>query len=410
MKELIKKYGEPFCFYGLRLLRTALFYVAYVACVTIGTHDAPFGDPEMINYDPLTHHLMASSAVLLAFLLLTWAFSFYDPTARRRFCENPPTEKHRFSEWLWVLRSYEFLCDAVGLFILPLIVKNDFFAHPLYLFFGRDDFSAGERYLRCVLTVFPLLLLANSLMRSRVRNHFRSLRKKKDIKIRFEFLQIVFFTAVIVIGYGELAMEACILVIPMVLILALHLVSLLFGFLFGNIRAFWERLLFLHRLKAICRKNNYSLSKVRRPLRSVFFQKNHDASFTVKAGEKIYVCKLLANTFPRSQMIFLDKTLGYFKAGMYFRGEFYEWFKRRFYYDFDAEAEDGKILIVSTKPYRMAAAETEIAFQTKTATHLREIPHYRELDNADTVHGTILYTGKGFLNALARGGLTPRYR
>ena len=86
MKENLRKYKEPICFCGLRFVRTSLYYAFFAVCATSSTKFVPFGDPDVVNYDPLTHNLMASSMVLIAFILSTWIFHYYDPFARARFC------------------------------------------------------------------------------------------------------------------------------------------------------------------------------------------------------------------------------------------------------------------------------------------------------------------------------------
>ncbi len=419
MKEKLRKYGEPFHFYILRLLRTAIFYAAYVICVILGTANIPFGDPEDFRYDPLTHHLMGSSVILIAFLLLTWIFTYYDTTARKRFMKAPPEQKHYFSEWFGVLRSYEFWCDAAGLILLPLFLNRNIFRHALWLFVRRDDLGTWEAYIGCLSTVFPCLLLANSLIRTRVRSYFRVMRAKKAAVLRFAWLKIAFFTTLMILFYlYPNASGITILIIPITLIAVLTVLVYCFMLAWNCVRAVFERFFFLHRLQSICRKNGYALTKCHRPLLSVFYQKERLANFTVEINGKRYACKLLSNLFRRTQMIFLDETLGYFHAGQYFRtrafridqsvSSFHGFMKLKFYHDFDA-GEDERILIVSPKPLFIAAATYEVAYQTKTTTHLREISHNRVLDNADIVHGATLFDNHAFLNALSRGMMTSRH-
>ena len=420
MEKNVKKYREPLCFYGSRLLRTALFYASYAACAFLGTKYVPFGDPEDARYDLLTHHMMATPAVLISFLLLTWIFSYYDPSARDRFIKAPPEQKHFFSEWFGVLRSCEFLCDVGGMLLLPLVVDCHFFNHLLWFFFRQDDFTAGEQYVRCLVTVFPLLLLLNSLLRTRVRSYFRVMRAKKAAALRFAWLKIAFFTALLLAFFlYPQSSGIAFLIVPITLIAVLTVLTWCFLLVWNSIRAILERCFFLHSLKGICRKNGYTLTKCRHPLRSVFYQKEHRASFTVEIDGKRYACKLLANIYRRTQMIFLDETLGYFHAGQYFRtrslsvdrpiSSFHGFMKLRFYHDFDA-GEDTRVLIVSPKPLYMATATYEVAYQTESATHLREISHNRMLDNADVVHGALLFDDRAFLNAISRGALLPQDR
>ena len=411
MKENWRKYKEPSCFYGLRLVRTTLCYAFFALCATISTEFVPFGDPDVVNYDPLTHNLMASSMILIAFVLSTWIFHYYDPFARARFCKNPPEQKHYFSEWFGVCRSYEFLCDAAGLLLIPLIMDWHFLRFPLWFFFGRNDFTSIGQYARYLFTVFPIFLLITGLVLTRIRSYFRVMRAKKEALLRLAWLKILAFCLLMyLICLLPNISGILILVIPITIIAVLYFFFWILGFFIGGIRAIFERIRLIHRLKKICRKNGYTISQIRHPILSVFLQKDHEAHFTMEVNGKHYACKLIAGIFRNAQMVFVDETLGYFQSGMYFRTKFRATFygsaKIRFYHDFQSDADE-KFLIVSPKPARILAAKYEVAYQTDKKTVLREIEKQRILDNADKVYDATLYTDQGFLNVLARGGFAP---
>ncbi len=414
MVEKLRKYKEPICFYGLRFVRTALYYAFFAVCSIASTEFVPFGDSETANADLLTHNLMASSMILISFVLSTWIFHYYDPFARARFCKNPPEQKHYFSDWFGVFRSYEFLCDVIGLLLMPLVMDWHFLRFPLWLFFGRNDFTPAGQYLRSLFTVFPAFLFITSLILTRVRSYFRGMRARKEPPLRLAWLKIIAFCLLmfLICLFPDIS-GILIMIIPITLIAVLCLVIWILSFLIGNIRAVFERIRLVHRLKKICRKNGYTLSKIRRPILSVFFQRGHEAHFTMEVNGNRYACKLIANIFRNAQMVFVDETLGYFQPGMYFRTKFRATFygaaKTRFYHDFKADADE-KFLIVSPRPAHMFAAKYEVAYQTDKKTALREVEKQRELDNADMVYGATLYTDQGFLNVLSRGGFAPRYR
>lgn len=411
MKENWRKYKEPICFYGLRLVRTTLCYAFFALCATISTEFVPFGDPDVVNYDPLTHNLMPSSMILIAFVLSTWIFHYYDPFARARFCKNPPEQKHYFSEWFGVCRSYEFLCDAAGLLLIPLIMDFHFLRFPLWFFFGRNDFTSIGQYARYLFTVFPIFLLITGLVLTRIRSYFRVMRAQKESPLRLAWLKILAFCLLMyLICLLPDISGILILVIPITIIAVLYFFFWILGFFIGSIRAIFERIRLIHHLKKICRKNGYTISQIRHPILSVFLQKDHEAHFTMEVNGKHYACKLIACIFRNAQMVFVDETLGYFQSGMYFRTKFRATFygsaKIRFYHDFQSDADE-KFLIVSPKPARILAAKYEVAYQTDKKTVLREIEKHRILDNADKVYDATLYTDQGFLNVLARGGFAP---
>ena len=414
MKENLRKYKEPICFYGLRLVRTTLCYAFFALCATISTEFVPFGDPDVVNYDPLTHNLMASSMVLIAFILSTWVFHYYDPFARARFFKKPPEQKHYFSDWFGVLRSYEFLCDAMGLLFMPLIMNWQFLRFLLWFFFGRNDFTSIGQYARYLFTVFPIFLFITSLILTRIRSYFREMRAKKEPPLRLAWLKILAFCLLmyLIFLFPQIS-GILILVIPITIIAVLYVSFWMLVFFIGSIRALFCRIRWIHRLKKICRKNGYTISQIRRPILSVFLQKDHEAHFTMEANGKRYACKLITSIFRNAQMVFVDETLGYFQSGMYFRPKFRATFygsaKIKFYHDFEAQADE-KFLIVSPRPARILASKYEIAYQTDKKTVLREIEKSRVLDNADKVYDATLYTDQGFLNVLARDGFVPRYR
>lgn len=328
--------------------------------------------------------------------------------------KKPPEQKYYFSDWFGVLRSYEFLCDAMGLLFMPLIMDWQFLRFPLWFFFGRNDFTSIGQYARYLFTVFPIFLFITSLILTRIRSYFREMRAKKETPLRLAWLKILAFCLLmyLIFLFPQIS-GILILVIPITIIAVLYFSFWILGFFIGSIRALFCRIRLIHRLKKICRKNGYTISQIRRPILSVFLQKDHEAHFTMAANGKRYACKLIAGIFRNAQMVFVDETLGYFQSGMYFRPKFratfYGFAKIKFYHDFEAKADE-KFLIVSPGPARILASKYEIAYQTNKKTVLREIEQSRVLDNADKVYDATLYTDQGFLNVLARGGFALRYR
>ncbi len=407
--DVINTYLDPIRFYGFRLMRMAIFYWAFLVACRGGTANIPGGDPDMYNYNPSDHHAVATLFMLFIFIFIAGIFILYDPTARRRFCKAPPPETHLFSEELWVLRSYEFWCDVIGLTILPLLIKTDLYAHPLYFFFRREDFSQTETYLRYLLTIFPIMLLIRFILRVRTRRHWRDLSFEEAKAKKLDWLKILFLWYITLIGFGlgvislylEIfrALMVAVIMFPLpILAVILLIVSLRY------LRAVRIRRSFLKRLKKICKDENFELSEIKHPYRSIFFR-NHDYHFTVRAYGKTYACKLLASVSKNSPMIFIDEIFGYHKMSIRLKSSEFVLFRKKFYHDFESPNADHKVLIVSPAPHTMRVIETTVAFVADDTTYVKESARFRYLDNASHVFGATIFSGSGFLNALERNCL-----
>ena len=146
----IREKLEPYRFRYLRILRTVIMYWLLMEGVSLS-----FVSDDVMEDKPMMCHGTTALSLLIVFVLLAGVFILYDPTARRRFCKAPPKETSVFSEWLFVLRSYEFWAEAICLLLLPLLFSPAVYAHPLYLIFRRADFGYWQLYF---LYIFFVLL------------------------------------------------------------------------------------------------------------------------------------------------------------------------------------------------------------------------------------------------------------
>ncbi len=401
----IRERLEPYRFRFFRIFRTVILYWLLTKGV-----NASLLSGEMMEDDPLFAHGMAALSMLVMFILLSGIFVLYDPTARRHFCKAPPKETGIFSEWIFVLRSYEFLAEAVCLMLLPLLFKVDMYVHPLYLFFGRSDFSFWEIYFLYLLTVLPVFLLIEVFMRVRTRRFWRTLRYEDAKDKHMDAVALIFLSAVILLG-GPLIASIYLVTVAMLIglvwkygIFVLLAVAgiLLICLAFMYARAWRIRRKFLKRLKKLCRAENITISEIRRPYRSLFTQKRSDFQFTVEMHGKIYACKLIGAMAKNMPMIFCDRETGYFKYGYRFRGKDIVFRREWFTHSFEAPKSDKKIIIVNPVPRQMRAVQMHTLFATDNVTFISEGKGERPLDNASVLYGATVFSGSGFINALKR--------
>ncbi len=404
--EHIREKLEPFRFYLLRFIRVYLLFYLY----TFTTESCALmleaaNDPERLNYNPLFYHGISAIQLVVVFILFAGIFILYDPTARRHFCKNPPKEKNLFSEWVQALTSYEFLCDVIGFIVFPLISKTTAFVHPLWIYFGREDFTQWQVYGLYLGTILPIILIVDLILRVRMRRFWREMTYEEAKDKHLDALPLVFLSILILFVYPYISgfyAGAIFLLLGAVVLVPLIVVVFFVMSILSVFRALNIRRKFIRKLKKLCKKENIEISKIKRPYLSVILRKNHDFHFTVKRGGKTYACKMIAAVHKNVQMIFLDEEIGYFKFGFKFRGNDVVLLRPKFYHSFDAPDADHKVHIISPVPYEISAVATQVAFRTEGTEYITESKRTRRLDNASGLYDSTLFSGEGFLNALMR--------
>ena len=401
----IREKLEPYRFRYFRILRTVILYWF----LTIGV-EASLQSNDMMEEQPFFAHGMNALSMLVLFIMLSGVFVLYDPTARRHFCKEPPKETGIFSEWIFVLRSYEFGVEAVGLALMPLLFGTSMYVHPLYVFFKRDDFSFLEIYLLYLLTVLPVFLLIEVFMRVRTRHFWRTLHYDEAKDKHMDAVALIFLSALILFG-GPLIAGIYLVSVAMVIgflwkygiFVLLGIIGILTVYLvLLYARAIRIRRKFLKRLKKLCREENITISEIKRPYRSLFTQKRGDFQFTVEMHGKTYACKMLGAMSKNMPMIFCDKETGYVKYGYQFRGKETVFWRAWFTHGFEAPVADQKILIVLPAPRQMFAVQMHTLFATDNVTFISEGKGQRPLDNASVLYDMTVFSGSGFINALKR--------
>lgn len=403
--SVIRERLEPYRFRYFRIFRTVILYGLLMKGVELSLLSS-----EVAQEDPLMWHATTALSLLIVFFLLSGVFILYDPTARRHFCKAPPKETSVFSEWLFVLRSYEFRVEAVCLILMPLLFGPGVYVHPLYMIFRRADFGYWQLYFLYLLIILPIFLLIELVMRVKTRHFWRTLTYEDAKDRHWDTVALAFLSVLILFGYSlvanvyiamiALAIGFLLMMSPWV-ILAVAVIFLLFlAFMYA--RAIRIRRKFLKRVKKTCREENITLSEIKRPYRALFTQKRSDFQFTVEMHGKIYACKMIGAMAKNTPMLFCDSEMGYFKFGYQFRGKDIVFWREWFTHGFEAMNADRKIVIVIPAPRQMRAVHMHTLFATDNVTFISEGKGERPLDNASRVYDATVFSGSGFINALKR--------
>lgn len=400
---------DPIRFRYGRIFRYLMFYFVFIMAVKVTANPVSVDDPDF-----MVRCGASALAMLISYIFLDGVFVLYDPTARRRFCHEPPKETSIFSEWKFALCSYEFLSKMVTLAILPSFWSTSYFIYPLAMFFNRIEFSRWEIWGLYLLTVLPIMAVIDLFMHVRTRRYWRDLDEEEAIGKRFDWLAVVWLCFFIIFGLGfvagfyfiTLSTLIEVLLIPGVLLTILGVVAVFF--LLFYIRALRIRFRFLRKLKKVCKEEGVELSRISHPYRSLFIRKNRGYEFTIKTNGKIYACKMIGAIFKSAPMVFCDNESGYFKFGAQVRKNDLMVFRSWFTHGFEAPEADQKILIVNPAPHVMKAIQLYTAFSSEKTEFVTEGKYERMLDNASSVYGATVFSGSGFLNAVKRNCLDKR--
>ena len=402
----IREKWEPYRFKYFRILRTVIMYLLF----TNGVMKASVLSEDTAQDQPLFFHGMMCFSMIVVFVLFCGIFVLYDPTARRHFCKEKPQEKSVWSEAAYVLRSYEFIVEAVCLALLPLVFKADMYVHPAYLIFRRTELSFWETYGAYLLTVLPVFLVIEFFMRVRTRSFWRTLTYEEAADKHMDAVVLIFLSALILVGYPLIAGIYLVTFAMILAVIVKYGIWVLLGaacvFLvwcaFAYARALRIRRKFLKRLKKVCREENITISEISRPYCSLFTQKRADFQFTVEMRGKVYACKMIGAMAKNMPMLFCDREEGYFKYGYQFRGKDIVFWREWFTHGFEAPNADKKIIIVLPAPRQMQAVHMHTLFATDNVTFISEGRGVRTLDNASILYDATVFSGSGFINALMR--------
>jgi hypothetical protein len=192
---------------------------------------------------------------------------------------------------------------------------------------------------------------------------------------------------------------------------------LLFLLVWRYTRALRIRKRFLRLLRALCKKQGFILSDVKRPYRSIFRNKG-DINFTIDAKGKRYACKMLAAVSYGTTLILsengtaaIEHSLGLRQGGIsavrhglfgiganlsqaskngapgYYRHRKVELYRFTTHLDFSFDSADTKLLIVNPVPFEIMVGDTYRS---------------RYIDNGDFAGEYLVFSASGLLGALER--------
>lgn len=372
--------------------------------------------------------IYAAVVYLIAFFLFTATFAEYHKPFRKNFplCRRS-TEVSAKEKIILLFKEPSFLITFAATTICILLFPYSTVAeYPTQLIFGIS-YRYGDIML-VTLVALPVLLslfvLAYLLAAKNVRNEgIREKQKHNDTPIRSLVWQLL---------NRLLAIVSVSLLIPLLIVVAsqfliflvffpLVIAAILVFVVLRYARAIRIRRKFLHSLKETCQKSGYTLSKIQKPYRSLFFI-TEGISFSVQdPSGKQHDCKLLHSIKRTAPMFFHSdgfatsiSPVSFFKAELFYR-------VKTMPYSFDSEHQ--KCVIVCPIPRafyaRNESSESEVdsavteskmifagiggAMGRVGGLHQMSLPknaRSRELDIGDTFNGYKFYNATGFLNAI----------
>ncbi len=250
---------------------------------------------------------------------------------------------------------------AALLLMLPLFLGGWLLARYFaFLFWAYEEgFDKGDHYLGSLVLKF-LSIAALYLIGSLAGIFFIPV-----------FLSIYYISEALVALRWWL--PAALIILP---ILSLYLIRLA--------RAWRIRRRFLRDLFALCSKIGATVSRPKRPFRSLVRLRD-EVNFIIHHGEKTYTCKLFGSLKRNSPLYFSEK--GIVQCLHSFRFRRVEYFRYTTQFDFSFEGEGQKLLIVNPVPKEIFAGDTSF---------------FRLIDTGERVGEYTVFTASGLLGAISR--------
>ena len=156
-------------------------------------------------------------------------------------------------------------------------------------------------------------------------------------------------------------------------------------FLFLNAMRIQKRKKFISNLKRISAQSGYTLSKIEKPYVSIF-KNTKGASFTVKAHQKTYQCKLISGKRKGVPIIFSNRGFLLFKRIIRMgKTELFSIYSK---YDYSFESNTKKCLIITCIPANCYFKD--------------ENGRMRKIDTGEKIGEYTVFSASGFLGALER--------
>lgn len=330
--------------------------------------------------------------MLFVMFSVSWTFYHFNGRVKKAFIESCGSivNSRRNHSFIRVLRSLDFYSDAVVCCGLSLVSPFIFpYTDIERLFFANTAMNAAAKKALIGLFLGILFFLVQWFT-------FFDIRKKwlrdREISSKNEILRIAAYLCFLTVMYS-VGFYIAMAYVPGLAVYAFLfkelfweiLVALAVIFLLIYFNRIRKRKKFLLGLKKVSAESHYELSAIEKPYLSIF-RKTRGASFTVKAHQKTYQCKLISGKRKGVPIIFSDQGFLLYKRTIRLgKSELFSIYSK-YHYSFESDAK--KCLIITCIPAQCYYKDAS--------------GHIRKIDTGETIGEYTVYSAKGFLGALDR--------
>lgn len=333
------------------------------------------------------------SLAIMVFVIISisWVFYHYNKRAKRCFLEtfflseNP----RRRNTPIRTLLSLDFISDAAVCCLLSLVSPFIVRYVDLEYFFEHTSLHSSVQRLLIGIFISMAFFLTQWFTVFDVRKkwlHNREISSKNEIFPIVAYL--CFITVMYTIGfYIAMAyvpgLSAYIFIFKeLVWEILLSIVLIVLLIYFNRIQ---KRRKFISLLKKISAKENYELSTISKPYLSIF-RKTEGVSFTIKAHNKTYQCKLISGKRKGVPIIFSDQGFLVFRRIIRIgKSELFSIYSK---YEYSFQSTVKKCLIITCIPTRCYFKDAN--------------GYMRMIDTGEKIGEYTIYSPEGFLGALER--------
>ncbi len=373
----------------LSLCRAAIKFFCFLGIFTaVNTLFLRF--TEKINAENRSGWTLA--IMIFVMVSVSWVFYHFNRRSKKSFVGSCASfgDPRKSNTPIRVLRSLDFYSDVMICCLLSLISPFVFsYADIERLFFENTNWDPSVQKILVGLFISLLFFFVQWFTVFDVRKKWlrdKEISSKNEVLIIAAYL--IFITVMYAVGF-YIAMAY----VPGLSVYAFLFKELFWGILIGVAIIFLviyynrihKRKKFISELKKLSANANYELSEIEKPYLSVF-KKTPGASFTVKAHQKTYQCKLISGKRKGVPIIFTDQGfLLYRRIIRIGKSELFSIYSK---YDYSFQSNVKKCLIVTCIP-------AQCYFKDASG-------HMRKIDTGEKIGEYTVYNPQGFLGALDR--------
>lgn len=330
--------------------------------------------------------------MLFVIVSVSWVFYHFNKRVKKRFIEacGSSGNPHEKNTPLRVLRSSDLYSDAAVCCILSLISPFIFkYTDIEGLFFENISLNSAIQKLLIGIFIGIAFFFVQWFTIFDVRKKWL---RDKEISSKNEILMIAVYLCFITIMYavGFYIAMAYVPGLSVYLFLFKELfwvipIVIAIIFLSVNFNRIQKRKKFISELKKIAFESNYELSGIEKPYLSIF-KKTAGSSFTIKAHQKTYECKLISGKRKGVPIIFSDQ--GFLVFRRIIRIGNTELFSIYSKYDYSFESDAKKCLILTCIP-------ASCYFKDSSG-------RIYKIDTGEKIGEYTVYNATGFLGGLDR--------